>query len=1109
MQPMHQAMGRLAARLGNTGRFGRLAAQVLAETVENAVGAVPTAIVGNVINDDNWEGGFQFGNVMQNVALEVGQSVATGLAMSQGMALAGRVRSGAIDFIRGPRLGADPSRLRLPEHLLDPDLTPNAYRSAREDFIRRGGTAEQFDVAMQRERAMALRDYLEMHRGNRTEADFDTHVRDNLDARRAEFAEMNRGRHDADFDAELGREAAYELSQIEDVRTQRSNVQSELPDNVRDVPVSIVSRSEFARLTGSISGDVTIVVRDGQAHLVVREGTPASAVREHTARLASMVEPGTGGRTRNPADSLPRDLRNRVPTIVNDQLDAGTVQVHYESHEGVIVGVWVETGPLARAVDIQMHVGTIRSMRRLQGISGQVNRVLDRIRSWFGHYRPAPGTRAFEAKLEVEKLPRIIEEQAAALRSTLDPAEQMRIAVEIEHLRAQLDHHTRFVDSIEVEPGRGYVAAERLSAESVETRIRQLPEDTQQRIRDLDSEHQVELLAHSRLLQSIPADSQNAFIDAWQTLRNVETENHSFLHSLMARAERLHKPGRFLRNLATIAGQLEGPYPHTFLHAISRMQDSPHRRTGSVESFVNAVSKVVTHEGADRNAIGHLLDLATRSESRLRFIGSLNSLLRMGLSNQSLRALVWRGQSMGPDTLRRFMANVVGFMPKTAGRQGDSIDFVRRLDQIRDAVILGASSIQMTAPYLERAGTLVDAVVRAARQPDPELRAHAHRIMDYTKMARHDERVASDLMTAGGQLAGLSIATVNERLGRFASRLGNDPPRLTTRRENWATRLQNAEAEYRAARQSGGNASTREFADSIARATSDSDGWTDAHRAMMLRRRSWIQLVAESLGKSDVEVIQDLEPMPFAQERHYDAFRRRLRNKLLAQVFADGYNRPNYDLLNRALTNFPGSSAKGALFAHYMQQRFGRGRRKVVVDLSNVTNPRIREMLARAQQLFKDWGFHDESVFHGLQPINGPLTQSGLALGPNGKGKPIADDMAHVISSRRHLGGPSDGPIFIDYKAGPGAFSSSQFRAYVEAMTPPRGNGKIRKDGQEFGLVYIADSEAHAVAAVHEAREILRQMAATEGSNFSQRQLSIHFAYDKGDGTLGWVRLWD
>ena len=71
------------------------------------------------------------------------------------------------------------------------------------------------------------------------------------------------------------------------------------------------------------------------------------------------------------------------------------------------------------------------------------------------------GTLAWEAKLELEKLPRVLRERMDRLASgRLDPDAAAALQAEIDDLGRQLETHKRTLADMEAEPGRGYVAAD-------------------------------------------------------------------------------------------------------------------------------------------------------------------------------------------------------------------------------------------------------------------------------------------------------------------------------------------------------------------------------------------------------------------------------------------------------------------------------------------------------------------------------------------------------------------------------------------------------------------------------------------------------------------------
>ena len=553
--------------------YGRLAATVVSESVENAVSALPTAIVGAVIDENNWRGGFQFGNALSGIGMQVGTGVGMGLAMSGGMHVAGRLRAGYRFLRDGPNLGRN-THVSGIEHLPTTEAQVNAARDAYMSQPHPDGSPRSvadFDLALQRERQAHLDRFLAGEKG-RTEADFDALLHADAQARGAEFAEMNRSQPDADFDAQSGREAGTRIGEVDAEQRQRQAYREQLNDAVPegrrgefgDLPVTVLSGPEFARATGQLSGDARIVMRDGQAHLLVREGASPASVRAEAGRLADMTAAGTGGRARSPVDALPSDLRGRMHIEVDENLPPRSVEVHYESHNGVIVGVWVQVGPGARAADIHLHAGVMRSMRRLQGLSGQVHQLLNRMRLWAGmNAAPMPGTRAFEARLEMDKLPAIINERAAALRSAATPEEQLRLFMEVENLRQQMQEHSRFVNAIEAEPGLGYVAAQDLADGAVANRLSQISDpDVRASIASLPPREQAQFLYQTELINHIAnahadptarAAAIGQLVDVWRSMHHdFHAADGSLVGRIMGRIAESDNPSAVIGHIETL-----------------------------------------------------------------------------------------------------------------------------------------------------------------------------------------------------------------------------------------------------------------------------------------------------------------------------------------------------------------------------------------------------------------------------------------------------------------------------------------------------------------------------------------------------------------------------
>ena len=169
----------------------------------------------------------------------------------------------------------------------------------------------------------------------------------------------------------------------------------------------------------------------------------------------------------DPADlrrALPSDLADSLPIVVDPSLGPGstTVRVEYRIEDGVLADIQLRVGDGVGQRNIAEHVNTVRTMRRYQGFSGRVRVLMERVRAWFSAHPGAPiGSRAWEARLEVEKLPPIIEARARELADPETPAARREeLDRELTSLESQLAQHQETLEAMSADPGRGFVAAE-------------------------------------------------------------------------------------------------------------------------------------------------------------------------------------------------------------------------------------------------------------------------------------------------------------------------------------------------------------------------------------------------------------------------------------------------------------------------------------------------------------------------------------------------------------------------------------------------------------------------------------------------------------------------
>jgi hypothetical protein len=227
------------------------------------------------------------------------------------------------------------------------------------------------------------------------------------------------------------------------------------------------SYAEFLRSPEARRAQAEIEARGlvGEPRTLARDAPEAKPVVEAKAAPELAPEQGAQGAPRSEAvdpatqalrDGLPATVTERLDVRVNDKLEGDTVLV-IPDPRGPAFGVRVEAGPHATPTDVLLHAHTVQTMRRYQGLLGQLRRARD----WFN--LTTVGTLGWEARLELEKLPGIVHERMQRLRdSTLTPERQAQLVDEINHLSRQIDAHQRVLDNVSLreQPGRGYVAAE-------------------------------------------------------------------------------------------------------------------------------------------------------------------------------------------------------------------------------------------------------------------------------------------------------------------------------------------------------------------------------------------------------------------------------------------------------------------------------------------------------------------------------------------------------------------------------------------------------------------------------------------------------------------------
>ncbi|MEV5986317.1 hypothetical protein AB0L85_15005 [Streptomyces sp. NPDC052051] len=170
-------------------------------------------------------------------------------------------------------------------------------------------------------------------------------------------------------------------------------------------------------------------------------------------------------------------LGDRVDVRIEPDLPGRTVRVHYDIDDnGLISNVRMAVGPSATPADIQLHAPTARTMMRYGGLSGRVRQILRQVGEWVGvHGSPPVGSRAWEARLELRKLPDIIADRARTYAEA-DPAARAELESELDSLIQQFETHAETLKQWNLDPGRGYVAAENPEVANIRKNWRNLPE---------------------------------------------------------------------------------------------------------------------------------------------------------------------------------------------------------------------------------------------------------------------------------------------------------------------------------------------------------------------------------------------------------------------------------------------------------------------------------------------------------------------------------------------------------------------------------------------------------------------------------------------------------
>jgi uncharacterized protein DUF4157 len=260
-------------------------------------------------------------------------------------------------------------------------------------------------------------------------------------------------------------------------RARASAISSAVQNNALFIAGNVMKAKQAATKQKAPSETTTTKEKTTHKEPVPKEAAPKEKVTG--AEAPKDIPEEQGGKTARPEPvpiserqatpaelqaALPADLRNML--VVDDSLHGDTVKVGYklDPATGLILEIRLRCSPDARPASVAIHTETIRTMQKYQGFSGRVRQAI----SWVGDLigfetlNPEKNPTAFEAALEIRKLPKLIDAQMAGMKNMEPNASDMAEA-ELDHLRIQLDRHLRTLDLGGTGEGAGFVAAKGLS----------------------------------------------------------------------------------------------------------------------------------------------------------------------------------------------------------------------------------------------------------------------------------------------------------------------------------------------------------------------------------------------------------------------------------------------------------------------------------------------------------------------------------------------------------------------------------------------------------------------------------------------------------------------
>lgn len=163
--------------------------------------------------------------------------------------------------------------------------------------------------------------------------------------------------------------------------------------------------------------------------------------------------------------ALPKDVEHLLR--IDETLEGDDVRVDFtvDKATGLIDSISIRCSPDARPSSVKLHTETVRTMQKYQGFAGRVRLALSWVSELVGVKpdTPNPENReSFAAALEIQKLPKLIEEQVARMKN-MEPNARDLAEAELAHLEEQLAKNLRTLELGSTGDGEGFVAGKGLS----------------------------------------------------------------------------------------------------------------------------------------------------------------------------------------------------------------------------------------------------------------------------------------------------------------------------------------------------------------------------------------------------------------------------------------------------------------------------------------------------------------------------------------------------------------------------------------------------------------------------------------------------------------------